>query len=122
MLNCKQGYIQKKRDKNLIADEIESLMMGQVPALNQNSPYEPLNLKYEILENKLVLRWNHSISDQSGSWVTSYTIYSDNKKVYTSYGNLWIPSILDQGHHLFEVKAVGASGIESEAAMISIKI
>ena len=120
--NRKQGYIQKKRDKNLIADEIESLMMGQVPVLNQNPPNQPLNLKYQIVENKLVLRWDHSVSNHSGSWVTSYNIYSNKKKVYTSYGNQWITSFQDQGSHLYDVKSVSASGIESKAATITIKI
>ena len=81
-----QGYIQKKRDKNLIAKEIDELMMGAVPELDETSPTPPQNLGFHKRSGKIFLHWDPAYDETEGSWVVAYHIYYGKKQVGIAYG------------------------------------
>ncbi|NKI31474.1 nucleoside hydrolase [Croceivirga thetidis] len=108
-----QGHIQKKRDDDLIAAEIEALMMGDVPELDKTPPTKPENL---VFKNG-ILSWDPSKDLDKGSWVVGYNIYKNGEFEQQAYGTKYL---LENALGNFEVKAVNASGTESNATSIVI--
>ena len=113
-MNKKQGHIQKKREDDLIAQEIEALMMGAVPELDMTPPTTPKNV---VFENG-VLTWDASDDLDKGSWVSAYNIYKDGEFVHQSFGTKYI---LKDAPGAYEIKAVNASGTLSSPATFQLK-
>ncbi len=110
----KQGYIQKKRDKNLIAKEIDELMMGDVPTLDDTPPAAPQNLGFHKRRGKIFLHWDPAYDETEGSWVVAYHIYYGKKQVGIAYGTQYpIPKKYKKPEK-FVVKSVNVAGMESE--------
>lgn len=118
-LQNKQGFIQKKRDKDLIAKEIEYLMMMEKPEVDMTPPQQPQDLVFDKNNNRI--SWTKSDDPSKGSWVVGYNIYSDDQFIQTAYGNqLVLGDQLTEGMKI-EIKALNSSGIESEAYVVSIQ-
>ena len=113
--NGVQGYIQKKRDKNLIADEIESLMMGNVMDEDKTPPSKPGKIKVCDCDGQTILCWKPSKEKDKGSWVVGYNIYKNGQLVKMAYGNMY-PLKSEFGK--YEVRAVNASGYESKGSVV----
>lgn len=117
-----QGYIQKKRDKDEIAAEIEELMMGEVPELDDTPPAKPTDLSYSWDGNTLQLTWSPVIEETPGSWVIGYDIYRDGEWVNRSYGSRYQGVVKeDWGKGKFTVQAINASGVAGKASKIKVK-
>lgn len=110
----KQGYIQKKRDKNLIAKEIDGLMMGAVPELDNSPPAAPQKIGFHKRRGKIFLHWNPAFDDTEGSWVVAYHIYYGKKQVGIAYGTQYPIPKKYKNPEKFVVKSVNAAGVESE--------
>lgn len=115
--NNLQGYIQKARDKELIAEEIEYLMMLPPNAIDPSAPSIPQNLRWGNDRGYQKLYWEASADDTEGSWVVAYHIYQDDAFIARANGTQLNLGELTSGEKV-EVRAVNASGIESESAWI----
>ena len=113
-----QGYIQKNRGVDLIAEEIESLMMGPIPELDTSAPEAPENVRIVIKGDNEVLIWDRSTDDTSGSWVIGYDIYVDDALVHRAIGTQW-PGIDPQSSKNIKVRAVNVAGTPSRAGSLS---
>jgi len=108
--NGLQGHIQKIREDTLIAQEIEQLMMGDVPKLDVTPPTVPKNMRLVQMHEKKALVWGASEDGDVGSWVVAYNIYKDGSFLHQTFGTKFE---IDDARGLYEVKAVNASGTES---------
>ena len=115
--NGYQGYIQKKRDKVLIAQEIEALMMGEVMELDKTPPNKPKGLE---VTNGRLLTWKASEDETKGSWVVGYRIYQSNKLVATVHGTKYFVGESSAQSSVYEVRAINAAGMESKGSKINI--
>ena len=115
-----QGYIQKKRNKNDIAVEIESLMMGPTPSIDRIPPSPPDGITFSTHEDRL--KWNHVNIELPGSWTIGYNVYLNGRKIGRAHGTQFILSDLQKGQYEIEVKAVNASGTEGRGSSIEINI
>lgn len=109
-----QGYIQKKRDKNLIATEIESLMMGKVPVKDLSPPSKPKKIRFTKQGKQWMISWKAAKDDSPGSWVVAYRIYFDGELLNTVYGTKYLIKSTRGKKKKYTIKAVNASGIESK--------
>ena len=109
-----QGYIQKKRDKNLIAKEIDELMMGAVPELDNSPPTSPQNLGFHKRGGKIYLHWDPAFDETAGSWVVAYHIYYGKKRVGIAYGTQFPVPKKYKKPEKFVVKSVNVAGMESD--------
>ncbi|MEM8928181.1 MAG: hypothetical protein AAGC45_08250 [Bacteroidota bacterium] len=114
----KQGHIQKKREDELIAQEIEVLMMGDAPQLDKTPPGTPQNIKLVGTNSGKYLVWEPSEDPDEGSWVVAYNIFKDGEFVHQAYGTKYL--LEDTSGH-FEVKSVNASGTVSSPASYQFK-
>lgn len=112
-INRGQGYIQKNRDKDLIAEEIEALMMGKILQKDLTPPNAPTNLKRKDNGNKTVLTWSAAHDDTEGSWVVGYNIYQNGQKLKMTYGTQFIDKLSNEKEAIYEVRSVNTSGKES---------
>lgn len=114
-----QGYIQKKRDKDLIAVEIESLMKGEIMKADPSPPDPPANVRIKPKQKKkTTLSWDAAEDETIGSWVIGYNIYKNGALVQTAYGTQWITEKKVKRSDVFEIRSLNASGIESEGAKL----
>lgn len=104
-INKKQGHIQKKRQDELIAQEIETLMMGDIPQVDETPPTSPHNVTLQEIAGQKTLVWEASKDPNIGSWVVAYNIYKDGKFIRQTYGTKYV---LDHG-----------SGVESTPTLWS---
>ncbi len=119
-VNKGQGYIQKKRDVQLIAEEIESLMMGEKPELDTSAPEIPKNLRLEMRNENYVLLWDEVDDDTPGSWVIAYDVYQNDNFLQRVHGTQ-LPGIsLEQGDS-FKVRAINTSDTPGRAAILDKK-
>ncbi|MEM8901783.1 MAG: hypothetical protein AAGC85_26985, partial [Bacteroidota bacterium] len=116
----RQGYIQKARDKDLIAEEIEALMMQEIPEIDMSPPSVPQELVMEKAEGQIRLSWEAAEDDTEGGWVVAYHLYVEDELVKVSYGiQAFLPlSLVSKGE--FELRAVNAAGIESESTFLTL--
>lgn len=117
-IDKKQGHIQKKRKDTLIAQEIEALMLGDVPELDKTAPTTPQNIALVQKNGRTYLIWNASEDKDKGSWVVAYNIYKNGEFVHQAYGTKYL---LTKSMSGYEIKAVNASGVESDPAIYSSK-
>lgn len=120
-VNKKQGYIQKRRDKLLIAEEIEALMMGDILKKDLSPPTKPTNLKYVASNGQRSIRWSPSADNTKGSWVIGYNVYHKKKRIGTAYGHQFIIADKWPKKRRLKIKAINASGTESLPSRITIR-
>ncbi|MEM9142517.1 MAG: hypothetical protein AAGA86_05975 [Bacteroidota bacterium] len=121
-INQKQGHIQKNREDEPIAAEIEELMTAPVPELDTSPPTAPKNVTLEKKGKRFVLRWEPSQDTSKGSWVVAYNIYENGKRIAQVYGRQY-PGIRKKGETLdYVIRALNASGTESEAIVFSAQL
>lgn len=114
-----QGFIQKKRDKNEIADEIEFLMMMKKPEVDITPPFPPTQLSFDKIKKRVT--WTKSDDRSKGSWVVAYNVYAEDNFIATVFGNqLFLNDQIKMGMRL-EIKAINSSGVESEPSQITIQ-
>ncbi len=115
-----QGYIQKNRDKDLIAAEIEDLMLGEPLDRDLSPPTTPTKVSFLRTKEKCILTWSPSYDATIGSWVVGYRVYYNGSPVRTVYGTRFVTrslSLVDQ--EKYEIKAINVSGVESKGAFVS---
>lgn len=110
-----QGYIQKKRDKDLIAEEIEELMMGEALPKDQTPASTPQGISVEKLGSSTKITWNPSVDETPGSWVIGYDVYLDQGFVKRVFGT---SVTIKSTKGLVTIKSVNVSGIVSEGGEI----
>ena len=115
----KQGYIQKKRDKDLIAEEIETLMMGDVIHKDMSPPGTVDKIAQLRVKDQVHISWKAAVDDTPGSWVVAYRIYEGERLIHTAYGTQYICPT-PQHNKTIEVRAVNATGIESTGKSVTI--
>jgi len=120
-IDRKQGHIQKNRADDLIAVEIEELMMAKIPDLDTSPPTAPKNITHTMKEDKIILSWDASLDDTKGSWVVAYNIYLDGKLVDQAYGTKFKSDSSKKGKKKFEIRAVNASGTLSKPSKYIVK-
>lgn len=113
-----QGHIQKKREDELIAQEIEELMMGDVPSLDKTPPTSPQNIRLVEKYQKKMLVWEPSEDPDKGSWVVGYQIYKDGKLIHRAYGTKYA---LSDPSGVYEIRAINASGTLSSPELFTRK-
>ncbi len=116
--HLQQGFIQKKRDKDAIAAEIESLMMMPVQKTELIPPSSPKNIRVDQKGKRIT--WDKSIDPVKGSWVVGYNIYNRDEYVKTVYGNQLIIDERIAGSTAVVIKALNSSGIESDPNSIEM--
>ncbi len=114
-----QGYIQKKRDKELIAAEIEALMLADVPEKDQTPPTPPRNFRKTAKFDYTTISWDHSRESQDNSWVIGYDIFVNGQFRSRVYGNQYHEKLSDKDLESLVVRAVNASGTLSAPAEFS---
>lgn len=112
--NGLQGHIQKIREDELIAKEIEALMMGDVPTLDDTPPNAPQHVKLVETNDQKNLVWEASKDEDKGSWVVAYNVYGDGKFLRCVYGTKFN---LSAEAEVYEITAINASGFESEPTL-----
>ncbi|MEM9325082.1 MAG: hypothetical protein AAGA85_05485, partial [Bacteroidota bacterium] len=112
--SARQGYIQKKRSKELIAKEIEALMMGEALAPDNTPPSVPSNLQMKGGK----LHWEPSMDDTKGSWVVAYDVKLDGQNVARVYGTQFVGKVDGQS---VEVSAVNVNGIVGQPAVLELR-
>ena len=112
-----QGYIQKNRPVEKIAEEIESLMMGPIPELDTSAPEIPANIRLVEKQGQKVLRWDAAKDDTLGSWVIGYDVYKDDELITRVYGTQWTDFDATIGN--YKIRAVNASGASSRAGVFN---
>lgn len=118
-VNNGQGYIQKKRSKAAIAQEIEALMMLDIKVPIQQQPSPPAAVILDPTTEKL--SWSKSTDDNPGSWVIGYNIYADDVLLLTAYGNQISLQRLPLNLDVINITALSAAGIESEAVTFNFE-
>jgi len=118
--NKQQGYIQKKREPDLIARDIEALMMSDVQEMDTTPPEAPTGFKYSKREGDIVFHWEEAHDNTTGSWAAYYNVYKDDELVAKSYGRKYIHFPEPEKGVKFEIKAVNVNGLESKGTMIVI--
>lgn len=108
-----QGHIQKKREDELIAREIEALMLGEVPQLDRTPPTRPENVRVQQENGHSVLVWEASTDPDKGSWVVAYNLYKQGELIHQAYGTRFL---LSNTSIPYEIRAVNASGTLSAPA------
>jgi len=116
-VNTKQGHIQKNREDALIAEEIEALMMQEVPTLDMSPPTVPQYIKWIEQGSKRAIIWEASIDDTPGSWVIGYNVYKNGTLAQQVYGTQFFPET-PLGKDVYEIRAINASGTESDASRL----
>ena len=114
-----QGYIQKKRDKELIAEEIEVLMMGLPPTTTTSLPSAPTQLKIISEGGKSVLTWDAVKGLEPGTWVAGYQVFKNSVYLGTAYGLKFLDSDFSKSG-TYSVRAVTAEGKVGEQADLGI--
>lgn len=114
-----QGYIQKKRDKALIAEEIEALMLADVPEIVRTLPTPPRNFKKEAKVDYTTISWDRSLENQDNSWVIGYDVFVNGRLKSRVYGNQYHGKLTDKELASLTVRAVNASGILSAPSRFS---
>ncbi|MBX2817277.1 MAG: nucleoside hydrolase [Saprospiraceae bacterium] len=114
-----QGFIQKKRDKDSIAAEIEMLMMLDQDVSDMTPPEAIKHLLYDAQQHKIV--WDAATDSTIGSWVVAYHVYSEDRLVHVAFGTQLVLSDLPMANKTYEIRAVNAAGLESESQSISIE-
>ena len=115
-----QGYIQKKRDADSIARDIEALMMSDVQEMDTTPPEAPRGLSYKKKENIFIIHWEEAQDKSTGSWVAYYNVYQDGKLVGKSYGRKYIHFPEPKKGLKFEITSVNVNGLESNKSLIDI--
>ena len=115
-----QGYIQKARDKDLIAEEIEALMMQEVPEVDMSPPSVPQELALEKGDGQIKLSWEAAKDESEGGWVVAYRIFVEDEWVATAHGTQAFLNPEKLSGDKLEVRAVNASGIESDSAWLTL--
>jgi len=118
--NNQQGYIQKARDKELIAEEIEYLMMLPPNEIDPSAPSAPQNLKWAKDREYHKLHWEASKDETKGSWVVAYHLYHEDAFIGRANGTQFSLGEMPESGGKLELRAVNASGIESESAWIDL--
>lgn len=117
----KQGYIQKKRDPEVIAKEIEELMLGEVVA-SKSKPSKPTGLKSKNLNaNQVRLTWEAGEDLSDDSWVVAYRVFRGDELIGTAYGTQFICSASTEpsaGDADYRVVSVSAHGELSDPALL----
>ncbi|MEO0470884.1 MAG: hypothetical protein AAF206_14750 [Bacteroidota bacterium] len=111
--NGQQGFIQKKRSKMAIAEEIESLMMGEVVSGPQHSvgPVQHLSTS----QNRIT--WDAPQTMAAGTWVIGYDVYRKKKFLRRVYGQQFVaPDGLPKGR--YRIQAVSANGVLGQWATV----
>jgi len=99
--------------------EIESLMMMPIREVDLVQPGQPMNFTFNRANN--MLRWDKSVNLSKESWIVGYNIYIEDRHVKTVYGNQFLmDENISKGTKL-TIRALNASGIESEASFFTIK-
>ncbi|MEL6108335.1 MAG: hypothetical protein AAFU85_20095, partial [Planctomycetota bacterium] len=114
--NRGQGYIEKRRSKDLIAKEIEELMMGDRPDLDRTSPAPPTGVVEQRRDDRRWLTWTAADDPDSASWVVCYRVYAGETLLGTAYGTQFLVESSVPPTRALEVRSVNASGTESIAA------
>lgn len=114
-----QGYIQKKREKELIAEEIEVLMLAATPEPVIIPPDAPRNFRKEEKINHVTVSWDPSEDNKTGSWVIGYDVFVGGELTSRVFGNQFHGNLSDQDLKTLEVRAVNASGTLSAPAKFS---
>ncbi|MEX0289052.1 MAG: hypothetical protein AB3N14_08055 [Flavobacteriaceae bacterium] len=118
-VDLNQGFIQKKRDKDLIAKEIEFLMMMPVQEVTLVPPSRPKNILLDQINNRLL--WDKAIDLSKGSWVVGYNVYLDDTYLKTVYGTQLIMDEELKKESAIMIKALNAAGLESEPSFFTRK-
>ncbi len=118
-INKSQGFIQKKRDKDVIAAEIEALMMMPVQEVSLAQPSPPQQITLDQVNKKII--WKKSVDPSQGSWVIGYNIYLGDHYLKTAYGTQLVIDEQITKAGTLSIKALNSSGIESEASVFSFK-
>ncbi len=116
--NLSQGFIQKKRHKDSIAQEIEALMMMDVQPVQLTQPSQPKNISFNQKSNKL--SWDKSVDESKGSWVVGYNIYMEDNYLTTVYGNQFLINKNIAKGTVLTIKALNSSGLESESSLFTM--
>lgn len=107
-VNRKQGHIQKNRADELIAEEIEALMMGAIPKVDDTPPTSPRGIQLTKSSGRNLLTWEPSEDDTMGSWVVAYNVYKNGTLLKQAYGTRLLLGDITSGE--YSVRAVNASG------------
>ena len=108
-----QGYIQKKRHVDLIATEIEELMIGFSTLPDYTPPNCPHDVRTIPNHDGYRMTWEPSVDNTKGSWVVGYNIYVEDeiiKRVNGTQGTLDGNVDKDKKYYL---TAVNSNGVES---------
>lgn len=119
-IDRKQGHIQKNREDDAIAVEIEALMMGSVPDLDTSPPTTPKNLRLVTKNGEHSIHWETSTDSTKGSWVVGYNVYQKGEFIRQIYGTKFSIG-KSSAKDSYAIRAINASGTESAAAVFSIK-
>ena len=119
--NRRQGYIQKKRDPEAIAAEIEALMLGDVPPADTSKPNAPTGLVGELRDGEVHLTWDAATDPTPGSWVVAYHVYRDAKRLRIAYGTRFRERAEGDVEPSYVVRAVNPSGQESEGVVVAVR-
>lgn len=114
-----QGYIQKNRDKELIAAEIEALMLADTPEPVTIPPYAPANFKTEKKGDYTTVSWDHSEAMDDGSWVIGYDVFVNGTLQSRVHGNQFHGELSKRDLATLEVRSVNASGTFSTLSKFS---
>ncbi|MEM7572763.1 MAG: hypothetical protein AAF433_07675 [Bacteroidota bacterium] len=116
-----QGHIQKEREDEVIAAEIEALMMYPAPELDLTPPEAPTKLELIKNEESYVLRWQAASDPTLGSWVVAYEVYAPGQAVKRVYGHQFVFQSSQDLPPFFVIRAINASGTFSELASLIVK-
>ena len=120
-IDRKQGHIQKNREDDLIAAEIDELMIAKIPDFDTTPPTAPKNISHSKKDSKLTLYWDASLEDTKGSWVVAYNIYLEDELVGQAYGTKYTGDYTKKGKKKFEIRAINASGTLSKPSTYIVK-
>lgn len=124
MPNRQQGYIQKRRDPESIAKEIEELMLGEVTQTN-SIPSDPFELRRVRPNGKhLRLAWKPARDEGPSSWVVGYRVYRNDELVGIVYGTQFIDEYSPQNSTdpvTYRVTSLNAGGKESPGIELPIQ-
>ena len=117
-INRQQGHIQKNRNDDLIATEIEELMMAPTPSLDTSPPSAPSLTSMVKLGNQRAITWTAAEDSTPGSWVVAYSIYQDGELIQQAYGT---KCRLAGTPGQYSIRAMNASGTLSEPTSFRIE-
>ncbi|MEM9644884.1 MAG: hypothetical protein AAF989_07810 [Planctomycetota bacterium] len=123
--NRGQGYIQKNRESEAIAQEIEALMLGEVIDVT-STPTAPTQVSHEMTgDQSLRLRWKAATDPHIGNWVVAYRIYRNDQPVGMAYGTQFMDTLeLDQPRQrvTYRIDAINASGAQSAGPEVQVAL